>query len=234
MAQDEPGDKKEDSAGESREVDSMLDTSETSRATQKVELDLDDAPFLEEEEEVKEEPQAPREAVSLDPGEAQTEPPKRDKKKLIIIGVAALLLLIVVAVAIKFFLFSAKTKPAADPTEQAGQQTNASEEAPPEAPELQYRMEPFMVEQKFGDDQIRFLNLRLLLGTKDPSVISDFESKTLPARNAIFYYLKNKDVQFLSDENNVEKMRSELLLVVNQYVSDGKFDTLLFEEYVVK
>lgn len=234
MAQNEPGDKKEDGAEASREVDTMLDTSETSRATQKVELDLDDAPFLEEEEEVKEEPQAPREAISFDTGEAKSEPPKRDKKKLIIISVAALLLLFVTAGAIKFFFFRTKPKPAADPTEQAEQQTNASEEAPPAAPELQYRMEPFLVEQKYGEDQIRFLSLRLLLGTKDPAIISDFESKTLPARNAIFYYLKNKDVQFLSDENNVEKMRSELLLVVNQYVSDGKFDTLLFEEYVVK
>ena len=41
-------------------------------------------------------------------------------------------------------------------------------------------------------------------------------------------------MQFLADEANTEKLRKELLLVANQYVADTKFDTLLFEEYVVK
>jgi len=38
----------------------------------------------------------------------------------------------------------------------------------------------------------------------------------------------------LADEANAEKLKAELLLVINQYVSDGKFETLMFEEYVVK
>jgi len=90
------------------------------------------------------------------------------------------------------------------------------------------------VEQKGEGDEIRFLIVRILLTTTDQASVRDFQVKLMPARNAIFYYLKNKDVQFLADEHNAEKLRSELLLVINQYVADGKFDNLMFEEYVVK
>lgn len=233
MAQDDLEDKQGSGAKQTREVDSMLDTSETSRASQKVELDLDDAPFLEEEEEVKEEPQAPKASVSLESAEPKA-PPMDKRKKLMIIGAAALLLLLITGVTVKLLFFKAAPAPPPQQTDPAADQANASEEAPPELPELQFRMEPFLVEQNAGNEEIRFLTVRILLGTKDPSVLKDIQVKMLPARNAIFYYLKNKDVQFLTDENNVDKLKAELLLVINQYVSDGKFDTLLFEEYVVK
>ncbi|OGR35171.1 MAG: hypothetical protein A2051_11685 [Desulfovibrionales bacterium GWA2_65_9] len=212
----------------------MLDTSETSRATQKVDLDLDDAPFLEEEEEVKPEPPKPKEALSLDAEEAEKPAPK-DRKKLIIIGAAALALVLALGLAVKFLFFKGKTAaPTADKAVQTAVQDNNTQAVAPELPEIQVRLEPFWVEQKGEGDEVRFLIARILLGTHEASVAKDFESRMMPARNAIFYYLKNKDVQFLADEKNAEKLKTELLLVVNQYVSDGKFETLLFEEYVVK
>ncbi len=213
--------------------DVMLDTSETSRATQKVDLDLDDAPFLEEEEELKPEPPKPKEALSLDAEEAEKPAPK-DRKKLIIIGAAALALVLALGLAVKFLFFKGKTAPTADKAVQTAVQDNSTQAVAPELPEIQVRLEPFWVEQKGEGDEVRFLIARILLGTHEASVAKDFESRMMPARNAIFYYLKNKDVQFLADEKNAEKLKTELLLVVNQYVSDGKFETLLFEEYVVK
>lgn len=212
----------------------MLDTSETSRATQKVDLDLDDAPFLEDEEEVKPEPQKPKEVVSLTTDEAEA-PAPASRKKLIIIGAAALVLLLVLGVGAKFLFFKAKPAPVAENTTNATAQTNGTEAAAkPEVPEVQLRLEPFWVEQKGEGEEVRFLIARILLATHQPSVAKDFEARILQGRNAIYYYLKNKDVQFLTDEKNAETLRAELLMVVNQYVSDGKFDTLLFEEYVVK
>jgi len=212
----------------------MLDTSETSRATQKVDLDLDDAPFLEDEEEVKPVPQKPKEAVSLSADEAET-PAPRDRKKLIIIAAAALVLLVLLGVGAKFLFFKGKPAPVAEkPTTAAPQDNGTEAAAKPELPEVQLRLEPFWVEQKGEGEEVRFLIARILLATHEPSVAKDFESRMLQGRNAIYYYLKNKDVQFLTDEKNAEQLRSELLMVVNQYVSDGKFETLLFEEYVVK
>jgi flagellar FliL protein len=213
--------------------DIAIDTSETTRGTQKVELDLDDAPFLEEEEEVKPEPVKLAAPVSLEP--AKEEKPPLDKKKLIIIGAAALLLVIVAVLAVKFIFFKSKAAaPEPEKTQQAAPAQDNATVVEPEKPEIHFRMEPFWVEQKAGPEEVRFLIVRMQLGTKDPAVAKDFEMKLLPARNAIFYYLKNKDVHFLVDEQNTDKLKAELLLVINQYVADGKFDTLMFEEYVVK
>jgi len=211
----------------------MLDTSEPSRAAQKVDLDLDDAPFLEEEEEVKPEAPKPKKEVSLAGDEAEKPAPK-DRKKLIIIGAAALVLVLALGLGAKFLFFKGKAPPAADKASQSAAQDNSTQAAAPELPEIQVRMEPFWVEQKGEGDEVRFLIARILLSTREDSVAKEFQSRIMQARNAVFYYLKNKDVQFLADEKNAEKMKSELLMVVNQYVSDGKFDTLLFEEYVVK
>lgn len=229
-----------DAAGEaettrSAQADAMIDTSEVSRGAQKVELDLEDAPFLEEEEEPKPEPPKPKADVSLEQPKEEKPPLLAGRKKLIIIGAAALLVLVAAALAVKFFFFKGKPAPAPEQAAQSAPKESApAAEAPaPEKPEFQVHMEPFWVEQKSGDD-VRFLIVRILLGTHDQSIAKEFQAKLLPARNAIFYYLKNKDVQFLTDENNAEKLKHELLLVVNQYVTDGKFETLLFEEYVVK
>ncbi|MDR3641354.1 MAG: flagellar basal body-associated FliL family protein [Humidesulfovibrio sp.] len=225
----------ETSANGAKQSDVLIDTSEPTRGTQKVELDLEDAPFLEEEEEVKPAP-APMEAVGLE-DDTEKKPSGLDrKKKLIIIGAAALVGIIVAAVAVKMLLFKGKTATAPEPTKHAApkEATSSAKEAKPAPAEIQVRLEPFLVEQKGEGDQIRFLTVRLLLTTTTPSVAKEIELKHLAVRNAIFYYLKNKDVQFLADEHNADNLKSELLLVINQYATDGKFDNLLFEEYVVK
>ena len=224
-----------ESAKEVSQTDGMIDTSETSRSSQKVELDLDDAPFLEEEEEVKPEPSKPKQAVSLEPEQVEKPSFFADKKKVMIIGAAAFVVLLVVALGIKFLFFKGKSEPATEKTEHAAPKEQVPDNATtPEVPEVQIRLEPFWVEQNGDKDEIRFLIVRILLITTDKSVAKEFEARLMPARNAIFYYLKNKDVQFLSDEHNVDKLKAELLMVINQYVTDGKFETLMFEEYVVK
>jgi len=216
------------------QADAMIDTSEASRGAQKVELDLEDAPFLEEEEEVKPEEPKPKAEVSLEQPKEEKKPLLAGRKKLII-GAAALLVLVAAALAVKLLFFKGKSSPAPEKTAQNATKEAATATPPPAPakPEFQVHMDPFWVEQKQGDT-VRFLIVRILLTTQDEGIAKEFQAKLPPARNAIFYYLKNKDVQFLADENNAEKLRSELLLVANQYVTDGKFDSLLFEEYVVK
>jgi len=231
-------DPKEDPAGSSAEpgkqADVAIDISETSRGAQKVELDLDDAPFLEEEEEVQPEPVKP--SAPLDVEAAPKEKQPLGKKKLLIIGGAALILLLVLGLAVKLLFFKGKTAPVqhAEPAANATTEHDNATAPEPEKPEVLVRLDPFWVEQKAGPEEVRFLIVRILLGTKDPAIAKEFEMKIMPARNAVFYYLKNKDVHFLSDEENTEKLKAELLMVINQYVTDGKFETLMFEEYVVK
>lgn len=225
-----------DLGADGKPKDVAIDTSETSRGTQKVELDLEDAPFLEEEEEIKAEPVKLAAPVSLDAAE-EKKPGLSKKKKLIILAAAAFVLLIAVGITVKVLFFKGKPAPAQQEIEHAAPAAPESENATaaePVKPDIHVRLEPFWVEQKATQDEVRFLIVRLQLGTKDPAVAKELEMKLMPARNAIFYYLKNKDVHFLTDEENTEKLRTELLLVINQYVTDGKFDTLMFEEYVVK
>ncbi len=233
MVPDPPEEAKPTRTGRLGDNEVMIDTSETSRASQKVDLDLDDAPFLEEEEEEAVEKFAPRETIRFTPDEEEAPAPK-DKKKLLILGAVALVLVLALGLAAKYFLFKGKSASMQEKSPVATVADNATKPAAPELPEIQVRLEPFWVEQKGENNEVRFLIARILLGTHKASVATDFESRKMQARNAIFYYLKNKDVQFLTDETNAEKLKMELLLVVNQYVSDGKFETLLFEEYVVK
>lgn len=213
--------------------DVILDTSEVSRAAQKVDLDLDDAPFLEEEEEVAPEPPKPKEAVTLTAEEKEA-PPPRDKKKLIIIGAGALVLVLALGLAAKFLFFKGKSAPPPDTAAKQAEPAKKAEAPPPPKPEIEVRMDPFWVEQKAEGEEVRFLIVRIALITHDEKVAKEFQARVLAARNAIFYFLKNKDLRFLSDEKNAEALKAALLPVANQFVSDGKFETLLFEEYVVK
>lgn len=224
-----------DLGAEGKQAEVAIDISEASRGTQKVELDLEDAPFLEEEEEIQAEPIKQAAPVSLEP-EQEAKPGLSKKKKLIILAAAALVLLIAAGITVKVLFFKSKPAPAQQETQQAAPATEQdnSTAAEPVKPDIHVRLEPFWVEQKAGPEEVRFLIVRLQLGTKDPAIAKELEMKLMPARNAIFYYLKNKDVHFLTDEENTEKLRAELLMVINQYVTDGKFETLMFEEYVVK
>jgi flagellar FliL protein len=48
------------------------------------------------------------------------------------------------------------------------------------------------------------------------------------------YYLRNKDLIFLSDKTNVDVLKADLLAVINQYMNNGQFEDLLIENYLVK
>jgi len=53
-------------------------------------------------------------------------------------------------------------------------------------------------------------------------------------RDAVFYYLRNKNLTFLSDKSNVDELKEDLLSVINQFLSSAQLERLLIEQYVVK
>lgn len=211
----------------------------TSRATKKVDLDLDDAPFLEEEEEEEAAPEPVQEEIAPEPEKEKRPLPAWLKNKFLWIGLVALLL--VSGVAVKFLFFRKAEAPAPPPPLPVEEKKPEQPPPPPvekpkpkEEGETILRLEPFMVEQRDKEGNIRFVNVRLVFNTKDPRMATNFTQETLTIRNAVYYYLKNKDLQFLADEKNSERLKTELLAVVNQYMGAGQFETLLFEDYVVK
>ncbi|WP_291327220.1 flagellar basal body-associated FliL family protein [Desulfovibrio sp. UCD-KL4C] len=207
----------------------------TSKATQKVDLDLDDAPFLEDEDEEDLVPEEePQELEALE--EVKTK--STGSKKFIYIGIGAIILLLSL-ILVKLFLFS--DSPPAEPpapVEEKAVEIPKQAEAPPPPPEepgvTLLRMDPFWVEQKDEKGHIRFLVARLAMTTTDERIVAEYRRKTLILRDAVYYYLKNKDLQFLSDKNNAEKLKKDLLMVINQYIVAGQFETILFEKYLVR
>lgn len=213
----------------------QLDDSEASKATQKVDLDLDDAPFLEDEDEDEDEIAFEAEETPL--LEQAQEKAKFDlavllRNKLFLISLVVILLLTIVIVVLLM------REPEAPPPPPPPVEEVAPDVVAPavieEAPEILIRLDPFLIEQKDTDNQIRFLEVRVVVSTPDDGLARQFKQETYVVRNALYYYLKNKDLLFLSDKDNSDKLKSELLAIINQYMGYGQFEALMFEQYLVR
>jgi flagellar FliL protein len=220
------------------QIKAKLDDSELTedlpKALQKVDLDLDDAPFLEDE---KEEP-APQPAdAEPSPFAEQATEVKPSKKKLFILVGAGVALLAVAAVA--FFLLRKPVPPPAPPPAPEPEATPALEPTPPPEPpkpqkESVMTMAPFLVEMTDAKGRTRFLTIRFTAVTLDPAVELEFKRNTIVVRDAVYYYLKNKNMEFLTDKNNTEALKKDVLSVINQFIGAQPLDNLLIEEYLVK
>lgn len=214
----------------------QLDDSEASKATQKVDLDLDDAPFLEDEEEEEEIAEVAEETPMLQDEEDEESGPgllaNLLRNKLFLISSGIILILLVVIVILLIREPEAPPLPPEEPI--AETQPEQTEPVVEEIPEVIIRLDPFLIEQKDTQGKIRFLEVRILVSTDDEGLAKQFKQETYTVRNALFYYLKNKDLQFLSDKENSDKLKKELLAIINQYMGFGQFETLMFDQYLVR
>lgn len=215
------------------ELDAEELTKDLPKEQQKVELDLEDAPFLEEdeEEEEEEEPQA-----LLEEPEPEGPPVWYRNRKIQIAAGAGLLLL--VGLIIGTLLHKPEPEVAQPEPEQktleAEQAIPPPPPAEPEPVDFLVTLDPFWVEQKGENDTIRFLVCQFTAVTQNEKLSFEISQKTTILRDAIFYYLKNKDLTFLSDKKNAEALKADVLSVVNQYLSIDRLETLLIEQYLVK
>jgi flagellar protein FliL len=218
------------------QVKAKLDDSELSddlpKALQKVDLDLDDAPFLEDE------PEEPKQTETEEPTSiaAPTEEAKPSKKKLyLIIGIAAAL----VVAGAAFFLLK---KSPAPPVEQAPPQPVEAPQPPPPPeptpeppkPEIIMNLAPFLIELTDKQGHTHFLTIRFSAVTLDPAVELEFKRNTIVVRDAVYYYLKNKSMDFLTDKNNADMLKKDVLSVINQFIGAQPLDNLLIEDFLVK
>lgn len=220
-----------DDLEESFKEKAVLDTEELADVgggpgTDKVELDLDDAPFLDEDDE--EEEQLP----SYDEEEPSEEEETffQKNKKIIVFGSGFFVLLALVLIALLYFAPWKEPPPPPPPPEEVP----VIEEEPPPPPEFIVSWDPFWVEHTDDEGKVRFLICRFAAPTPNEKLAWELEFKKVNIRDAIFYYLRNKDLTFLSDKGNVETLKKDLLNVVNQYLSNGQLENLLIEEYLVK
>jgi len=218
----------------------QLDTEELggSPGEDKVELDLEDAPFLEEEEEEPEQEEAPASSdpVLLDEpkGEKRSIKDLLKNRKVLFALVGAVVLAIGVIVAI--FLMGGDSAPP-PPPEPEKKVVEKQVEEPVEEPEpyvFTVTWEPFWVEKVDADGNIRFLVCKFAATTENERLSWEVGTKKVVLRDAIFYYLRNKSLLFLADKGNVEVLKSDLLAVINQYLDNGQLEELLIENYLVK
>ncbi|MFO7595173.1 MAG: flagellar basal body-associated FliL family protein [Desulfocurvibacter africanus] len=228
----------------------MLDPSsiqgqDQSRSNQKVELDLDDAPFLDEPEEEA----APQEFFA----EAQAEEltiaaPKPENafikllkdKKLRLLLLALLLLALLTLTTVKFILPVIELKEVAQVEVKPVPEEEVEEPAPPPPPtvpevqEFVLGLEPFWVEKVDAKGQVHFLHLKFAFTSLSPALENEVKIKALLLRDAIYYYLKNKDFEFLADTKNIEALKADLVSVLNQYLGNDQLDTIYVEKYLVQ
>ena len=197
----------------------------------KVALDIDDAPFLKEEE-----PEAPDvpdedEPPALEPGPSEAkEQPKKSKKKLIIAAAALLLLVGGGGAGWWFFL---RTPPPPPPPPIAPEVIKVPTPEKPTAPaEFVLTFAPFWVELPDEKGGVVFLVCKFAAITGDERVGMEAQNKMVTMRDAMYYYLKNKSYAFLTNADNVNTIKSDLTSVLNGYLSGGKIEDMLFESYL--
>lgn len=212
-------------------------------STSKVELDIDDAPFLQEEP--KEEPApAPAESteapVVLEKGKDDLTRLQKiillfKNKKVLGGSIAGVLLL---AGLLVFLLSGGEEAPAPAEPETAPPQESTHATPTPEKPAIPpesiISWEPFWVEQVDSEGQVRFLLCQFSAPTMDPGIKQEAEIKTLAIRDAIYYYLSHKPLTFLSDQRNAELLKEDVLGIINGYLTRGQLNQLLIESYLVK
>ena len=227
-----------DSTGAETLLDAPVDGGASAPSNGKVELDLDDAPFLMDDEEPEPEPEAPPDAESA-PADAEALPEGKKrlnfkallKDKRVLAGAGSALILLGVAA---FFLFSSPAEETPPPPEPEPQTTEEAPKEPAKPTEYYIRWEPFWVEFTDSEGNVRFLVCRFAGVTTNEALKMEAETKQLVLRDTIYYYLTHKDKDFLGNTANAEALKRDILAVVNQYLSSGQIDQVLLEDYVIK
>lgn len=184
----------------------------------KVELDLDGAPFLEEEPK----PAAlPKQATHVVHEELEQSPPPRSRKKLFIfIGLGLLLILGGVFAAVYFFfLRSPDGTVKADP----GVEVVVVPSTPPVLPTapvsaFSVSWPPFWVEVQDPEGELRLVYCKLTLLTDNQRIFMQIQAKNTTLRDAVYYFLRHKAYAELADMRRLNTLKGEILNVLNYYI----------------
>ncbi len=205
------------------------------QSVEKVQLDLDDAPFLEDDEP---EPEPVAEAVPSElpkeenDSDLELELAKKKKRKKIIIAISGFVLLIVAAAVTWFFVFS-EPPPPPPPEIQPTVIVVPSAEKLAGPKEYMVAFEPFFVPQSINGE-IQFLQVVFSGATLEQELAQEMQDKSLVLRDAIYYYLRNKSHDYLTDATNLATIKQDLLNIVNNYVTADELEELFIENYLME
>lgn len=214
-----------------RDEDVLNNEPEKTPTAQKVTLDLDDAPFLEDFAEEAPEEESQHLETETTTQETEERPGKPSRKVLISVGIGCILLL-----AALLFWFTRSppdpVPPEPDPIQDL-QQPRPPEAAPePEPEEFTLNLAPFWVAYT-SDDGTAFLSLRLILVLDDPTLYLETQRKMIVLRDAVYYFLNNRPLPVIRRTEAADNLKTELMSVMNQHLSRPLTD-ILIEEYRVR
>ena len=213
--------------------DSPLDVEDfASKATQKVTLDIDDAPFLVDEEPIAPPPVEEPEEASPTVVEDNRAGVLRKRKLLILTGLALLFIVIAGAASWFFFLREVPTVEEAAPSATVIVVPSPATITGPN--ELPITMQPFLVPQQDAQGRERFLRIQLSSVSPDETIIREVKEKNLVLRDAIYYYLRNKPHEYMLDPDNLPTIKEDLLDIINGYLGRGKLEDLFIENYLMR
>jgi flagellar FliL protein len=219
--------------GDKVQLDDFESSLEEESSSRKVELDLDDAPFLEwdeEEQEEDEDEELPEPEPETDADQQAEERPWWRRGWCIFLLAATLA---IVAGLIYYLFFH--TEISRTPAQKEPQTRQKSFQELLDQP-VRTDLEPFLVEFTDGGQgqkSFRYLHFACALYTKDREVIAELGSRKTDLREAVFDYLQSKDGLPLSDKTNMDQLKNGLLQAVNQRLEAGGFDEVMIQEYVV-
>lgn len=217
-----------ESAGEENLPAAKEDDDFLALASDKVALDLEDAPFLNDEPEVKEENTENKESKTeiTEKNADETAGPSK-KKKIILIGAgAALLLIIIVGVFVVPRFFEE------DPILQNVIVVPSSEVRTP--PKIhQVKLEPFILQCADAEGNTRFIQASFILTASDYNVFHEISNNQKVLRDAIYYYLEIQEPEILLDTTNQQQIKAGLLESINKYVVNGKVDELYIDSFLI-
>ncbi|MDR1946766.1 MAG: flagellar basal body-associated FliL family protein [Desulfovibrio sp.] len=228
----------------------------------KVELDVDDAPFLQAAQ--KSAPPPPKKNDTPAPPPKEEDGMKKPglparikaffarfkisallqkfpsgKKRFMILGGGGFAALAGIGAALYFFVFSGPPKPPPEPESVPAAVTTVvvpsapqRDDAPPAA-KFMYRLDSFMVEKIGSEGEIRFLRCSFVVPTDNEVLMAEFSAKNIVLRDAVYYYLINKPLTFLADTSSGEELKRDIISIVNENVSTEKIEKLYVEDYVV-
>lgn len=200
-------------------------------ASNKVELDLEDAPFLSKEPEVSEEAKSSKSVGNdgLDDEDLENQANLFSRKKKIILISAGVALLLLIGLGVIFvptlleddaILQNVIVVPSADV--QKGPAVH------------QLKLEPFLVQCIDGSNKIHFLEATFVLSTANREVFHEISNNQKVLRDTIYYFLEIQSSAFLLDTTNQEKLKKELLNALDDTIVSGPLDDLYIDNYLIR
>lgn len=96
---------------------------------------------------------------------------------------------------------------------------------------INIQWEPFWLRlQKDGKEV--FLTLSFTTTTSNPKVTQEIAHKEILLRDAIYYYLQNSTVS--TNKEMIEKMKRDIIDIINSYITAGTIDSLGIESFFIQ